>query len=166
MRQPRVRGRATWIGAVLLLGSASIWLATLGPSCGPWGRTPGFLLLGESVAEPVSDWSFVRSHPEIALETATPWLVPHSVTVSWLLVAGQLFIPSRDAATKTWVRNVLRRPDARLRIGKRIYRVRLVRAADPALRERLVEAALARWPEFRSDGDDMNAMDFFRVEPR
>jgi hypothetical protein len=153
------------MAAALPLAAAAAWLALLGPSCGPWGRTPGLMLLGETVTGSVEDWSFVRAHREIAVETRSPWLVPHSVTTSWLLVDGELFIPARDAAGKRWTQNVQRRPDVRIRIERRLYRARLVRVDDPSERARLIEASFRKWPEFRVRGVDRDAMAFFRVEP-
>lgn len=151
------------LGAVLL--AVALWLVLLGPSFGPWERTPGFLLLGETVDEPVDDWEFVRAHPEIAVETRTRWLVPHSVTTSWLLLEGELFIPARDAAGKLWVRNALRDPRVRVRIGDRLYAQRLVRVEDPELHERLVDRSFQRWPQFERRGVRGSAMGFFRVDP-
>jgi len=161
-----VRRRPIRIGLLLPTAAVVIWLAPLGASCGPWGRTPGFALFGARAAGPVLDWGFVRTHPEIALETRTPWLVPHSVTVAWLLLDGDLFIPSRDARGKRWVRNVLQRPQVRLRIGGWIYDARLASVEDASLRQRLTAAALQKWPRFRSGAVDLAAMAFFRVESR
>jgi hypothetical protein len=155
---------ARWLAGLLPLAAIVVWLGLAGATCGPWGRTPGLMLFGEPVAEGVRDWSFVEPHSEIAVETRPPWLLPHSVTTSWLLVDGALFIPARDAAGKRWVRNALQRPDVRIRIGDRLYSTRLAPVEDPDERQRLLDAAFHKWPQFRRRGVDGDAMAFFRVE--
>lgn len=156
----------TLAGLGLGLLAVVLWLLLLGPSFGPWDRTPGFWLLGETVDAPVDDWRFVRTHPEIAVETHTRWLVPHSVTTSWLLLGGDLYLPAREAAGKLWVRNALRDPRVRLRIGARLYPRRLVHVEEPALHERLVARSFEKWPQFVARGVSGDAMAFFRVEAR
>jgi hypothetical protein len=99
----------------------------------PSDRRPGLRLSGELVAEPVSDWSFTAEHREIFVETRTPYWIPHSVTIICAADAeGKLFIGARNPEGKRWVRWVERDPDVRLKIGERLYEVRLARVAEPA----------------------------------
>ena len=99
----------------------------------PSDRRPGLRLSGELVTEPVSDWSFTADHREIYVETRTPWLIPHSVTIVCAADAdGKLFIAARNPVGKRWVSNVERDPEVRLKIGDRLYEVRLAPLSDPA----------------------------------
>jgi hypothetical protein len=157
-------GRGLRLGGLAVVAVPGLWLVSAGPSCGPWGRTPGFALLGEEANGRLLDAYAVNGHPEIAVETRPPWLLPHSVTTSWLVVDGALFIPARDAAGKRWVRNVLRRPTVRIRVDDRLYAARLLRVDDPRERARLIDAAFQKWPQFQARGVDGEAMAFFRVE--
>jgi hypothetical protein len=166
LRERRRNRRVLRIAVLVLATALAAWLLPSGPRGGPWGRTPGFALAGEPEPGHITSWEFVRAHPEIALETRTPWFVRHSVTVAWLLQGGDLFIPSRSAARKRWVGHVLRQPEVRLRIGERIYEARLERVDDPATRERLLQAASEKWPHPTAQDGDASATWFFRVEPR
>ena len=62
------------------------------------------------------DWSFTQDHREIAIETRSPWLVPHSVTIVCAAKDGRFFVGARNPEGKRWVRNVARDPNVRLRI--------------------------------------------------
>jgi hypothetical protein len=112
----------------LLAVSALLCLA----SCiDPADRRPGLRLGGEVVEESGGDWSFTDAHREIAIETRSPWLLPHSVTIFCAAKDGRFFVAARNPDGKRWVDNVDRDPDVRLEIGGRVYEQRLVALKDP-----------------------------------
>jgi hypothetical protein len=96
----------------------------------PQDRRPGLRLSGE-VAQSGGDWSFTGEHGEIAIETRTPWLVPHSVTIVCAAKDGRFFVAARNPDGKRWVANVDRDPNVRLKIGDRVYEQRLVPLESP-----------------------------------
>jgi hypothetical protein len=107
---------------------ATLLLILLAIGCvDPRDRRPGLRLSGEVVTDPVDDWSFTDHVDEIFVETATPYLVPHSVTI--------VYIGARNPKQKRWVANVGRDSNVRLEIEDRIYERRLERVLDPAERE-------------------------------
>ena len=90
----------------------------------PVDRRPGLWLSGE-VAPPVGDWSFANDHTEIYVEVTTPYGIRHSVTVVCASLDGALYMGARNPSTKRWVGYVKRNPDVRLKIGERVYKVRM-----------------------------------------
>ena len=106
----------------------------------PVDRRPGLRLSGEVVSEPVVDWSFTDAHAEIFVETRTPYLIPHSVTIVCASLEGRLYIGARNPADKRWVANVARDPNVRLGVDGRIYEQRLERLHDPVELEAVYRA--------------------------
>lgn len=103
----------------------AICLMTVGLSaCEPSDRTPGLWLSGE-VAEFPDDWSFTQEHKEIFVEVSTPYFVSHSVTIWCASLNGDLYIGARDPESKSWPGWVDTDPDVRLKIGDRLYDVRV-----------------------------------------
>ena len=114
----------------------------------PADRRPGTWLSGEIVTEEMRDWSFTDGHPEIWIETRTPYGVPHSVTIICASTNGKLYVGARDPDGKRWVANVDRDPEVRLKIGDRLYEKRLVLIDDADVREAVSSAYAAKygWP--------------------
>ena len=56
------------------------------------GNYPGLRLSGTVVTTPVTDWSFVSQYKTDKLQTRTWYMIPHSVTTSFILHNGQLYI--------------------------------------------------------------------------
>ncbi len=115
----------------------------------PADRRPGLWLSGEVAEEGGGDWSFANEHREIAIETRTPWLIPHSVTTFCAAKDGRFFVGARNPETKSWVANVDRDPEVRIKIGDRLFEQRLVVLDDPA-EIRLAYSAYAAkygWPD-------------------
>jgi hypothetical protein len=110
---------------------ASLCLLCLASCIDPADRRPGLRLSGEVVEEGRADWSFTNAHREIAIETRSPWLLPHSVTIFCAAKDGRFFLGARNPDGKRWVENVDRDPDVRLEIGGRVYEQRLVALEDP-----------------------------------
>ena len=131
----------------------------------PADRRPGLWLNGE-VAEGGGDWSFTDAHREIAIETRTPWLVPHSVTIVCAAKDGRFYVGARNPAGKRWVANVDGDPDVRLKIGDHIYEQRLVAMDDAEDQEAAYAAYAAKygWPE--SPPEDRPPFRFFEVVAR
>jgi hypothetical protein len=101
------------------------WLGLV--SCiDPSDRRPGLRLGGEVARAGGGDWSFTDAHREISIETRSPWLLPHSVTIFCAAKDGRFFVGARNPDGKRWVENVDRDPDVRLGIGGRVYEQRLV----------------------------------------
>ena len=114
----------------------------------PVDRRPGLWLSGEVVEEGGGDWAFTDAQGEIAIETRTPWLVPHSVTILCAAKDGRFFVGARNPEGKRWVAHVDRDPEVRLGIDGRIYEQRLV-PLDDAESQALAYAAYAAkygWP--------------------
>ena len=111
-------------------------ILTLAPSLAcsidPNDERPGLWLSGEVEEQPVRDWSFAADVKEIFIETATPYLIPHSVTIWCATLGRQLYVGAWDADTKHWVANVRRNPNVRLKIGGRIYVQKLEPITDTA----------------------------------
>lgn len=134
--------------------------------CGPWGPlgvVPGGPLCCEVVKEPVRDWSFSDAYPLIAIETRDRFF-RHSVTALCVSAGGKLYLMARRGGEKRWVRNVMADPRARLRIGGRIYPVRITRLTEPLPGEPVARAFLRKYvgieaeevhslPEAPGDGD-------------
>jgi len=108
----------------------------IGDTPGP-GNYPGFWLSGNVVTTPVSDWSFVSQYKTDKLQTRTWYMIPHSVTTSFIVHNGQLYITSMFAAGvpfpqgKSWVRNVMRDPHVRLKFGNDLYECTLSHVTNP-----------------------------------
>jgi hypothetical protein len=132
------RSRTSRLALLLTLAAAA---ACVEPS----DRRPGTWLAGEVVTQPVDDWSFTDAHPEIRIETRTPWWIPHSVTIVCASKDGRLYVGARDPEGKRWVANVDRDPAVRLEIGDRIYEGRLVSIEDPARGQEVFAAYAAKY---------------------
>jgi len=125
----------------------------------PQDRRPGTLLSGE-VSDLPRDWRMVDTAGEVQVETHPWWGIPYSVTVVLARDGDDLFTPSiysEPAAfpgTKLWNRIIADNPNVRLRVGKRLYALRLAPVQSEAEHERGL-AALARkypfWKEVQTD---------------
>jgi hypothetical protein len=131
-------------------------------SGGPIGPFPGGKLSG-APGEPVTDWSAVvvgANHLELEVDPAHP----RSLTTSYIVRDGTLYVPSMFAARKSWPQQVLADDRVVLRIGGRLYDRRAVRVTDPG-ELRLVARAFD--PSTRADVDVGTLSTwYFRIEPR
>jgi hypothetical protein len=163
MAIPRCRGKTSgatgwwWLLLIPLL---------LGP--GPCGPISGGRIDGETATEPVTDWRFTNDISTIQVETNPA--DPYSVT-TWCVTDGQmLYVPSRNAARKQWVKNVLADPNVRLRIGDKVYERRAVRVTDPAEMQKVVtllrqKYTMARWGMSEDPAESPDTW-YFRMDPR
>jgi hypothetical protein len=108
---------------------------------GPLGPFPGGALArGPLVTQPVTDWTFAASIPEIELQLEKQ---DRSRTV-WVLVhQGQAFVPAATAFPpgKSWHRTALEDGRATLRIDGKRYPVTLAKVEDETLTAAVREVA-------------------------
>ena len=132
----------------------------------PKDQRPGLELRGDVIQQFPSDWNFANAHREIEIQVATPYLIPHSVTI-WCAAAGdELYVGARNPDSKRWPGWVERDPNVRLRIGERIYAVRLsvIDAADKIAQVRRAYVAKYDLPDPPPEGGP--PMRYWSVEPR
>jgi hypothetical protein len=120
---PRIAAFLTCVIAIALTAACSI---------DPSDERPGLGLSGEVHQQPVEDWSFTEDSGEIFIETVTSYWIPHSVTAWVVTVGNDLYISADYADEKSWVANVARDPNVRLKIKDRVYEQKLVPVADQA----------------------------------
>ncbi len=128
-----------------ILKSATMILAvSLLSACNPSDQRPGLWLSGEEAPAP-TDWSFTDAHPEIAVEVATPYFIPHSVTVWCAQLDGVLYLGARAPEEKNWPGWVDDAPNVRLLVGEAIYSVTLTDVFDPTEIARLQQAYVDKY---------------------
>lgn len=140
---------------------------TLLAACEPSDRRPGLWLSGEVEESFPADWSFSDEHDEIFLEVATPYLLPHSVTIWCAEVDGTLYLGARDPENKNWPGWVDDDPDVRLKIGERLFPVHLEPLTDPD-EIAAVSAAYAEKYDLAgglSNGEEDVGQRYWRVTP-
>jgi len=121
----------------------------------PHERRPGLWLRGEAEKTPVTDWSFTDRYPTIYVQTHTPYLLPHSVTVTCVSHGGQLFLTSvfREGSAfpdgKLWTKNVMRDPRVRLKIGDQVFDRKLALVSDATERDAVLADKAKKYPEQR-----------------
>jgi len=106
----------------------------------PHGLHPGLWLKGDLMTTPVTDWSFIARDRvrTLKIQTNTWYLLPHSVTIGYILYNDQLYLDSiygeggNYPPTRRWNKNVARDPHVRIKIGNKLYDCTLVRVTDPA----------------------------------
>jgi hypothetical protein len=134
---------------------------------GPCGPVSGGRLGGEAGSVP-GDWRFTDDVSTIQVETRPE--EPYSVT-TWCFTDGAaLYLPSRQAARKPWVQNVVRDPRVRVRIDDRVYEMTATRVTDDAELRRLVpllraKYRMARWGMEDDPGSAPETW-YFRLAPR
>lgn len=133
--------------------------------CEPQDGRPGLWLGGDVSAIP-ADWSFSRAYKEIAVQVATPYLLPHSVTVWCSEVDGELYIAASRPDSKNWPGWVRDDPDVRLKIDIKIYEVTLEELTDADV-IRPVQMAYAEKYELSEPlSADAAAVRYWLVTPR
>ncbi len=102
-------------------------LVLLATGCGgPFLVFPGGELRGETVAEPVDDWSFVDSW-FVDLETRPG--DPYSVELNYIVKNGQLYIDPAEG--RAWLEHIREDPRVRVRFGGKIYPLKAVLVGKP-----------------------------------
>src|SRR5258706_9912122 len=98
--------RRLMIGIVIVVTLVVVVAVVARFSGGPIGPFPGGKLSGVRVAETVRDWAPIldgASHVELEVDPASP----RSLTTSYILRDGVLYVPSMLAAHKSWPQEVL-----------------------------------------------------------
>jgi hypothetical protein len=126
---------------------------TVACSIEPSDERPGLGLSGQVHQQAVEDWSFTDDSDEIFLETVTSYWIPHSVTVWCVTVGSELYVAADDADKKSWVANVARNPNVRLKIKDRVYEQRLV-AVTGATTIAAIDAGFVRKYEYEEEEAD------------
>ena len=144
--------RVVWIFAGLVV---ALYVVAIFLPIDPDERRPGTRLSGTLATDQNTDWSFIEGRTRAWLETRTPYLVPHSITVSAWADEGVLYVGCIACDTKNWPRNVARDDRVRIKVGDRIYQRRAIRITDDAER-RDVLGPRAKRPGYA----------LFRMDPR
>jgi hypothetical protein len=139
---------------------------TVACSIDPSDERPGFGLSGEVHQQGVEDWSFTLDAEEIFIETVTSYWIPHSVTAWCVTVGSELYVAADDADQKSWVANVARDPNVRLKIGDKVYEQKLVPVTDAATIAS-IDSGFARKYEYEEEeADDDMTVGYWRVVER
>jgi hypothetical protein len=139
---------------------------TVACSIDPSDERPGLGLSGEVHQQAVEDWSFTSEADEIFLETVTSYWIPHSVTVWCVIVGDDLYVAADDADEKSWVANVARDPNIRLKIEGKVYEQKLVPVTD-ATTIASIDSGYGRKYEYEEEeGDDDMTVGYWRVVER
>ncbi len=138
VRKKVLLGVAALVVIVAAAGGA-VWAVTC-----PCETTPGFVLLGDSHEDPVTDWSFANQVSLCQIQISI-WLRPHSVNVNCMATLdGHLFISCSVGARKYWCPRVGEDEPGRLRLDGVVYPVFLNREMDPATLDRVWTARMQK----------------------
>jgi hypothetical protein len=124
-------------------------------------RVPGLWLKGDPVTTPVTDWSFTDQIPEIKIQTQTPYLLPHSVTIWCAVYNSNLYVTSGRG--KEWVEDIMRDPHVRLKIGEQVFDRTISIVNDPSEKAAVMEAKAKKYPHWKFPPASASAV--FRVSP-
>jgi hypothetical protein len=151
---------------LILLLSASRIFGFEPEDCSPFNRSlscrlPGLWLRGKLVTTPVTDWSFTDKIPEIKIQTQTPYLLPHSVTIWCAAYNGNLYVTSYRG--RQWVENIIRNPHVRLKIADQVFDRTLSVVDDPAEKATVLQVKGKKYPQWKVPS--VSAATVFRVNP-
>ncbi len=138
---------------------------TLACSIDPSDERPGLGLSGEVHQQAVEDWSFTSDAYEIFIETVTSYWIPHSVTAWCVTVGDELYVAADDADKKSWVANVARDPNVRLKIEGRVYEQKLVPVTDAATIA-AIDSGFVRKYAYEEETDEDMIIGYWRVVER
>ena len=145
---------------MLFLLAAGLAVLLIGCGSGPFG-----LMSGESLDGPVmpvpEQWSF-ESSTTAQLETNPS--MPYSVNLSATLIDGQIYINAGDTET-TWVQNIERDSNVRLRIDGTVYELQAQRVTDVAEMKRF-GAAWTSMSSFMRDPSEFEEAWVYRLSAR
>ena len=161
---------ARWL--VVWLGAGVLLLVVIGTAAryhdGPLGPFPGGAMTGEIVEAAVADWSAVlpanpdlREHIEVQVSPDDP----RSVTTSYAVRDGVLYVFALLGARKTWPALALADDRVVVRFGAKLYPLRAVRVNDPAELAPLAEQLGELEPGAIAAADALPTW-YFRMEPR
>ena len=139
---------------------------TVACSIEPSDERPGLGLPGEVHQQAVEDWSFTEDSGEIFIETVTSYWIPHSVTAWCVTVGNELYVSADYADKKSWVANVARDPNVRLKIKGRIYEQKLVPVADPTTIASIDSGFVRKYEYEEEEADQEMTVGYWRVVER
>ena len=144
-----------------VVGGGVVWTTTC-----PCETMPGFVLLGDSPDAPVTDWSFTNEIEEIFVETRAWYRLPHSTTIWCVELGGDLYVGSYGDEQKTWEKNLVPEPRARLAIAGKLYEVTLQQVEDPGRVEALDAAYAQKYDMADAFGDEIPTWWYYKVNAR
>lgn len=124
-------------------------------------RMPGLWINGEPVTSPVADWSFTDKIPQIKIQTQTPYLLPHSVTIWCTVYKGNLYVTSYRG--RQWVEDIIRDPHVRLKIADQVFDRTVSVVDDPAEKAAVLQTKGKKYPQWKVPS--VSAATVFRVNP-
>ena len=124
-------------------------------------RVPGLWLKGERVTTPVTDWSFTDKIPQVKIQTQTPFLLPHSVTIWCAVYNRNLYVTSYRG--RLWVEDIIRDPRVRLKIADQVFDRTLSIVNDPVEKAAVLQAKGEKYPQWKVPS--VSASTVFRVNP-
>ena len=151
---------------VAFLACAIAIALTVACSIEPSDERPGLGLPGEVHQQAVEDWSFTEDSGEIFIETVTSYWIPHSVTAWCVTVGNELYVSADYADKKSWVANVARDPNVRLKIKGRIYERKLVPVADPTTIASIDSGFVRKYEYEDEEADEEMTVGYWRVVER
>ena len=113
-----------WVAAGLALSVATLLFLYLNRS-DPYAIIPGKQLIGEEVAGPIDDWSFVQQYRTVTNEVRPS--DPYSVNTGYIFHDGVVYVMSGGGGESRWAQFLLQDPNMRIRVGDKLYRVRATR---------------------------------------
>ncbi|MGI9322014.1 MAG: hypothetical protein ACR2PJ_00390 [Pseudomonadales bacterium] len=130
----------------------------------PIGRMAGKAVTGMEVAYP-KNWDFTSEHRLMAVEVRPS--APHSVTTVSFIYEGDLHIPALNGAGKNWTAYAMADPRARLKIGGKVYPVKLTRVPESDIAA-MAQSLSEKYHWMLADGSDrpLPSTWFFRVTER
>jgi hypothetical protein len=155
--------RRALIGLLLVVAAVAVLAAVARFHDGPLGPFPGGPMTGETVREPVTDWAPVLAGTS-RLELEVNPTAPRSVTTTYILHDGALYVPSVLAARKHWPAEVMTDGRVVVRVHGRLYERRAVRVTDPTE----IRSLAREWDPKTPDDLDVGTLStwYFRLEPR
>ncbi len=152
---------------VAFMACAMAIALTVACSIEPSGERPGLGLPGEVHQQAVEDWSFTEDADEIFIETVTSYWIPHSVTVWCVTVGNELYVAADHADKKSWVANVERDPNVRLKIKDKVYEQKLVPVTDATTIASIDGGFVRKYKyEEEEEGDEDMTVGYWRVVER
>jgi len=125
-------------------------------------RAPGLWLRGETVATPVTDWSFTEKIQSVKVQTQTPLLLPYSVSAWCAVYNGNLYLTSYRG--RRWVEDIIRDPHVRLKIGDQLFDRTFSLVNDPSEKAAVLQAKGRKYPQWKVPS--VSTATVFRVNPQ
>jgi len=139
------RGSLYLAGLLATLGILLVGFMVFSSIC-PCALTPGGLLFGEVVDEPVLNWNETAANQENLCQIQI-WagIRPHSVNLNCMATPeGELFLSCSVCDRKYWAARVGKDEEAVLRLGRLLYPVYINREQDPEVMDKAFRARVTK----------------------